>query len=207
VRFFLPFHPGQRYAGLEQWGALADEQARRGGIQVVLDETDGTDGSAHRGTGQQPREPLIPPTEEVSDRARPPSSRLGRRKCDVDDVHDGDVCVVDGHRGAFGTLEQEKSQSEAVTLVYSVICYGERVNHGAEVSVATPAGMQAVPLRGWLITIARHAAAKQSWTTRVARADVGAEAGSSGDEAQERAMETFTGAAGIVLRAAQFRAD
>jgi hypothetical protein len=84
----------------------------------------------------------------------------------VDDLHDGGVCVVGGHGGAFGTLEQEKSQSEAVRLAHSVICYRERVNRGAEVSVATPAGMQAAPRRGWWITSARHAATNQSWTTR-----------------------------------------
>jgi hypothetical protein len=84
----------------------------------------------------------------------------------VDDLHDGGVCVVDGHRGAFRTLEQEKSQSEAVRLAHSVICYRERVNHGAEVSVATPAGMQTEPIGGWWNTTARHAATKQSWTTR-----------------------------------------
>jgi hypothetical protein len=106
----------------------------------------------------------MPPTEEVSDRARPPFSRLGRRECNVDGVHDDDACVIDSHGGTFGTLEQEKSQNEAVRLAHSVICYRERVKHGAEVSVATPAGMQAVPLRGWWITIARHAAVKQSWT-------------------------------------------
>jgi hypothetical protein len=82
----------------------------------------------------------------------------------VDDLHDGGVCVVDGDGGALGTLEQVKSQNEAVRLAHSAIFYRERVNHGAEVSVATPAGMQAVPLRRWWITTARHAAAKQSWT-------------------------------------------
>jgi hypothetical protein len=161
----LPFLPGQRSAGLKQRAAPTVDQARRGGIRAVLDDTDGTDGGAHRDTGQQSREPLMPPTEEVSDRARPPSSLLGQRRSDVDDMHDSDVCVVGGHRGAFGTLEQEKSQSEAVRLAHSVICYRERVNHGAEVSVATPAGMQTEPIRGWWITTARHAATKQSWTT------------------------------------------
>jgi hypothetical protein len=84
----------------------------------------------------------------------------------VDDKDDGGVCVVGGHGGAFGMLEQEKSQNEAIRLAHSAICYRERVSHGAEVSVATPAVMQAAPLRGWWITSARHAAVKQSWTTR-----------------------------------------